>query len=120
MLPQGDDLTLIQLRELPSYEWILDLRTAAAEAGVAAPGAADGGRMGDISSAERLVLLQQKIEQKSATLALLQEMGQAGQAIAALHQEVCTTVNASRAVQTVLEPDGGCVQAGRTASGGAC
>ena len=37
VLPQGPDLTIIQLKELPSREWIIDLRTLATSNTTAAP-----------------------------------------------------------------------------------
>ena len=97
VLPQGDDLTLIQLRELPSKEWILDLRTAGAAAGAGGAGVAGAGGGGAVyaSNAERLALLQQKIEQKTATLECLQAMGQTGKAVVDLHREVCTVSGSS-------------------------
>ena len=77
VLPQGD-LTLIQMRELPSREWIVDLRK---EAG------GGGGEMA-ASVGEQVALLQRKIEESSGTLRMLQGMGQTGAAITELQQQV--------------------------------
>ena len=77
VLPQGD-LTLIQLCELPSREWIMDLsKTRAVEATVGGGGASD---------AERIAFLQSKIEQSTQTLRELQAMNVCW---TTLQREVC-------------------------------
>ena len=77
VLPQGD-LTIIQMRELPSREWIVDLRKE--------DGGAGGGMTASVS--EQVALLQRKIEESSGTLRMLQGMGQTGAAITDLQQQV--------------------------------
>jgi hypothetical protein len=78
VLPLGDDLTMIQMRELPSREWIVDLRKEA--------GGAGGGMAAPVS--DQVALLQRKIEESSGTLRMLQGMGQTGAAITDLQQQV--------------------------------
>ena len=75
VLPLGDDLTMIQMRELPSREWIVDLRKEAGGAMAAPVG-------------EQVALLQRKMEESSGTLRMLQGMGQTGAAISELQQQV--------------------------------
>jgi hypothetical protein len=93
VLPQGD-LTIIQMRELPSREWIVDLRK---EAG------GGGGEMA-ASVGEQVALLQRKMEESSGTLRMLQGMGQTGPAITELQQQVREKTAASSSALNSLDP----------------